>query len=102
VGPRGIWKLRFSTVIGKSNKGRNGINAFFSITICEQGGSYTKYKKLLMHKISGSVNCECLFRVRGYLLIDGHWSLKVGNSKHNREMEDVLKGHKTSRSLNPK
>jgi len=55
-----------------------------------------------MHKISGSVNCECLFRVRGYLLIDGHWSLKVGNSKHNREMEDVLKGHKTSRSLNPK
>lgn len=101
MGSRGIWKLGFSTVIGKLDKGRNGINAFFFITICEQGGSYTKYQKLLMHKICGSVKCECLFRVRGYLLIDDHLSLKVGNSKHNPEMENVLKSHKISRSLNP-
>lgn len=85
---RGISKLGFSTIIGKSDKGLNGRNAFL-ITTCEQGGSYTEYKKLLMHKIYGSMKCEYLFCVRGYLLVDGHWSLKVGKSKHNREMEDV-------------
>ena len=51
-------------------------------------------------KISGSVKCECLFRVRGYLLIAGDWNLKVGDGRHNHEMTDVLKGHKTARRLN--
>jgi hypothetical protein len=41
-----------------------------------------------------------LFRVRGYLLIDDDWSLKVGNGKHNHDMTDELKGHKTVGRLN--
>jgi len=92
-----VWKLGFSTVIGKSDKGGNGINAFF-IVICKRGGSYTEYKKLSRRKISDSVKCECLFRVRSYLLVAGDWSLKVGDGRYNHEMTVVLKGHKR---LNP-
>ena len=35
------------------------------------------------------------------MLIPGDWSLKVGDGKHNHEMADVLKGHKTVGRLNP-
>ncbi|KEH15813.1 otubain, putative, partial [Medicago truncatula] len=64
-------------------------------------GPYTEYKKLTRHKISGSVKCECLFRLRGYLLIVGDWSLQVGDGRHNHDMEEVLKGHKIVGRLNP-
>jgi len=46
------------------------------------------------------VKCECLVRVRGYLLIAGDWRLKVGDGKHNHEMSDKLTSHKTTRRLN--
>jgi hypothetical protein len=75
-------KIGFSTIIGKSDKGGNGINAFVTV-ICKRGCSYTEYKKLSRLKISGSVKCEYLFRVRGYLSIVGDWSLKVGDGRHN-------------------
>jgi len=52
-------------------------------------------------KIVGSVKCECQFQLRGYLLIAGDWSLKVGDGRrHNHNMTDVLKGHKTIGRLN--
>ena len=86
-------KLGFSTVIGKSDKGENGRNACVTV-ICKRGGSYTKQKKLSGRKISSSVKCECLFRVRGYFLIVGDLSLKVRDGRHNHEMAVVLKGHK--------
>jgi len=92
-------KLVFSTVIGKSDKGDNGRSTFV-IVICERGGSYTEYKELIWHKISGSVKCKCLFRLRGYLLIAGDWRLKVGDGRHNHDMAEVLKDHKTYGCLN--
>jgi len=52
-------------------------------------------------QIVGSVKCKCLFRLRGYLLIAGDWSLKVGEGVHNHYMADVLKGHKIIGRLNP-
>lgn len=67
--------------------------------IWKRGGSYNEYKKLSRGKIFSSVKCECLFSVRGYLLIACDWSLKVDYGRHNHEMEDVLKGHKTARPL---
>jgi len=93
-------KLGFSTVIGKSDNGGNGRSAFVTL-ICERGGSYTEYKKRSWRKIAGSVKCECPFRLRGYLLTGGDWRLKVGDGRHNHEMTDVLKGHKTVGRLNP-
>jgi len=93
-------KLDFSTVIGKSDNGGNGRSAFVAL-ICERGGSYTEYKRKSRREIAGSVKCECLFRLRGYLLTDGDWSLKVGDGRHNHDMANVLKGHKTAGRLNP-
>jgi len=93
-------KLGFTTVIGKSDKGGNGRSVFVTV-ICERWGSYTEYKKLTWRKIVGSVKCECLFQLRSYLLIAGDWSLKVCDGRQNHDMEDVLKGHKTTRRLNP-
>ena len=69
--------------------------------ICERGGSYTEYKSKSRREIAGSVKCECLFQLRGYLFTAGDWSLKVGDGKHNHDMTDVLKGHKTAGRLNP-
>jgi len=69
--------------------------------ICERGGSYTEYKRKTRHHIAGSVKCECPFRLKGYLLHAGDWSLKVGDGRHNHDMTDVLKGHKTAGRLNP-
>lgn len=93
-------KLGFTTIIGKSDKGGNGRSAFVTV-ICERGGSYKEYKRKTRCKIACSVKCECSFRLRGYLLIDGDWSLKVGDGKHNHDMANVLKGHKTVGHLNP-
>jgi len=93
-------KLGFSTVIGKSSNGGNGRRAFVTL-ICESGGSYTEYKIKTRREIVGLVKCECLFRLRGYLLTAGDWSLKVGDGRHNHDMTDVLKGHKTVGRLNP-
>nr|ABN05752.1 Ovarian tumour, otubain, related [Medicago truncatula] len=93
-------KLGFSTVIGKSDNGGNGRSTFVTL-ICERGGSYTEYKRKSRREIAGSVKCECPFRLRGYLLTGGDWSLKVGDGKHNHDMTDVLKGHKTVGRLNP-
>jgi hypothetical protein len=42
-----------------------------------------------------------MFRLRGYLLTAGDWSLKVGDGRYNHDMIDVLKGHKTVGRLNP-
>jgi len=61
-------KLGFTVAIEKS--GRNHRNTFITL-ICERGGSYIEYKKLSKCKISCSVKCECLFCLRGYLLIVG-------------------------------
>jgi len=49
------------------------------------------------------MKCDFLFRVRGYLLIAGDWSLKVGDNvgRHTHEMADELKGHRTIGRLNP-
>ena len=77
-------KLGFSTVIGKSDNGGNGRRAFVAL-ICERGGSYIEYKRKSRCEIVGSVKCECLFRLRGYSLTGGDWSLKVGDGKHNHE-----------------
>ena len=93
-------KLGFSTVIGKSDNGGNGRSAFVTL-IYERGGSYTEYKRKSRREIVGSVKCECPFRLRGYLLTNGDWSLKVGDGKHNHDMTNVLKGHKTFGRLNP-
>jgi len=93
-------KLGFSTVIGKSDNGGNGRSAFVTL-ICERGGSYNEYKRKSRRKVVGSVKCECLFRLRGYLLSGGDWNLKVGDGKHNHDMTDVLKGHKIVGRLNP-
>ena len=93
-------KLGFTTVIGKSDKGGNGRSAFVTV-VCERGGSYKEYKRKTRRKNFGSVKCECSFWLRGYLLIVGDWSLKVGDGKHNHDMEDVLKGHKITGRLNP-
>jgi len=93
-------KLGFTTVIGKSNKGGNGRSEFV-IVICERGGSYKEYKRKTRRKIAGSVKYECMFWLIGYLLITGDWSLKVGDGKHNHDMADVLKGHKSVECLNP-
>ena len=35
------------------------------------------------------------------MLTAGDWSLKVGDGRHNHDMTDVLKGHKTVGRLNP-
>ena len=94
-------KVGSSVVIGKSDNGGNGRNAFVTL-ICERGGTYIEYNKLQKrNKIAGSVKCGCPFRVRGYLLIAGYWSLKVNDGKHNHDMAEVLKGHKTVGRLNP-
>jgi len=93
-------KLDFSTVIGKFDNGGNGRNAFVTL-ICEREGPYTEYKRMTRREIAGSVKCECPFWLRGYLLTAGDWSLKVGDGKHNHDMTDVLKGHKTAGCLNP-
>ncbi|KEH27873.1 hypothetical protein MTR_5g046145 [Medicago truncatula] len=84
-------KLGFFTVIGN----------FDNDDICERGGSYAEYKRKSRREIAGSVKCECPFRMRGYLLTGGDWSLIVGDGKHNHDMTDVLKGHKTVGRLNP-
>jgi len=93
-------KLGFSTVIGKFDNGGNGRSAFVTL-ICERGGTYAEYKRKSQREIAGSAKCECLFRLIGYLLTGGDWSLKVGDGKHNHDMTDVLKGHKTVGRLNP-
>ncbi|AES74180.1 FAR1 DNA-binding domain protein [Medicago truncatula] len=93
-------KLGFYIVIGKSDNGGNGRNTFVTL-ICERGGSYTKYKRKSRREIAGSVKCKCPFWLRGYLLTSGDWSLKVGDGRHNHDMTDVLKGHKTVGRLNP-
>ena len=68
-------KLGFSTVIGKSDNSGNRRSAFVTL-ICERGGSYTEYKRKSRREIAGLVKCECPFRLRGYLLTAGDWSLK--------------------------
>ena len=93
-------KLGFTTVIGKSDKGGNGISAFVTV-IYERGGSYTEYKRMTRRKIVGSVKCKCLFRLRGYLLIPGDWSLKVSDARQSHDMANVLKGYKTTGRLSP-
>ncbi|KEH39151.1 FAR1 DNA-binding domain protein [Medicago truncatula] len=92
-------KLGFSTIIGKSDNSGNGRSAFVTL-ICERGGSYIEYKRKSRREIAGSVKCESPFRLRGYLLTGGEWSLKVSDGKHNHDMTDVLKGHKTVGRLN--
>jgi len=93
-------KLGFSTFIGKSDNSGNGRSAFVTL-ICERGGSYIEYKRKSRREIASSGNCECPFQVRGYLLTAGDWSLKVVDGRHNHNMTDVLKGHKTVSRLNP-
>jgi len=93
-------KLGFSTVIGKSDNGGNGRSTFVTL-IYERGGSYPEYKRKIWNEIAGSVKRECPFWLRGYLLTAGDWSLKVGDGRHNHDMTDVLKGHKTAGRLNP-
>lgn len=93
-------KLSFSTVIGKFDNGGNGRSVFVTL-ICEKRGSYTEYKRKSRCEIAGSVKCKCPFRLKGYLLTSGDWSLKIGDGKHNHDMIDVLKCHKTAGRLNP-
>jgi len=95
-----VRKLGFSTIIGKSDNSGNGRSTFVTL-ICERGGSYSEYKRKTRREIVGSGKCECPFRLRGYLLTAGDWSLKVGDGRHNHDMTDVLKGHKTVGRLNP-
>ena len=92
-------KLGFTTIIGKSEKGGSGRSAFLTV-ICEIGGSYTEYKWLTRRKIAGSVKYECSCRMRGYLLIIGDWTLKVGDNIHH-DTTYVLNAHKTVGHLNP-
>ena len=91
-------KVGFSTIIGESDNNDIGRSAFVTL-ICERGGSYTEYKRKTWHEIVGSGKCECPFRLRGYLLTAGDWSLKVDDGKHNHDMTDVLKGLKTAGRL---
>jgi len=93
-------KLDFSTVIGKFDNGGKGRSAFVSLK-CERGGLCTEYKRKTQREIAGSVNCECPFLMRGYFLIADDWSLKVGDGRHNHDMKDVLKDHKTTGPLTP-
>nr|ABN08127.1 hypothetical protein MtrDRAFT_AC155880g27v2 [Medicago truncatula] len=89
MGSRGSKEARIFNLIGKSDKGGNGRSAFVTV-ICEREGSYTEYKKLIRRKISSSVKCECLFRLRGYLLIVRDWSLRVADGTHNHYMAEVF------------
>ena len=68
-------KLWSTLAISKSDNGRNGEKQFVTLK-CERGCSYTEYKKLTKRKILASMNCDCLFRLRGYLLSVGVW---IGN-----------------------
>lgn len=79
---------------------RNSRNAFVA-RICEKRCSCTEYKKFYKRKVDDSIKRECLFHVRGYLLIAYYCSLKVGDGNHNHVMGDGLNGHKIIGSLNP-
>lgn len=85
-------KLGFVVVIVNSDFGSDRRKQKLVLG-CERGGVYKSKNKNLKREETGSRKCECPFRLRGYFLSCGQWSLSVVNGKHNHDFEPKLEGH---------
>jgi len=47
------------------------------------------------------LKCECTFRVSGYILNGGLWSLRVVNGEYKHELAQLFQGHKYAKRLQP-
>jgi len=62
--------------------------------VCERSSEHKVPKKKLKHVATGSRKCECLFKVRGYVVKEENArKLAILNGVHNHEMLPYLEGH---------
>jgi len=86
------------------------------MTECHQWGKWQKtiyfiemWKWMFIYKVHevGKVKnfsikkCDCMFRLRGYLLSVGVWILRVGDRERNHETTQVFQGRKYVERLRP-
>lgn len=93
-------KLGFVVVIGRSDNGSDERVAFV-IMRCERSGKYTTPLRKFKREYTGSRRCDCLFKLRGYLLSNNKWRFNVICGLHNHDMCDKLFGHPIACLLMP-
>jgi len=83
-------RVVFTVVIKRSCAIRNRMLEL----VCERTGEHKVPKKKLKHVATGSRKCECLFKVRGYVVKEENaWKLTILNGFHNQEMLPYLGGN---------
>ncbi|GAU46063.1 hypothetical protein TSUD_401420 [Trifolium subterraneum] len=60
---------------------------------CQRGDTHKAYVNQ-KRELTTSLKCNCLFRVRSYLLSCGEWSVSVIDGRHNHTMATRFEGHK--------
>ena len=62
--------------------------------VCERNGEHKVRKRKVKHEAMGSRKCGCLFKLRGYAVMeDNAWKLAILNGVHNHEMVSYVAGH---------
>ena len=62
--------------------------------VCERSGEHKVPKKKVKQEATRSRKCGCLFKVRGYVVMeDNAWKLAILNGVHNHEIVSYLAGH---------
>ncbi|CAJ2658175.1 unnamed protein product [Trifolium pratense] len=76
-------KLGFIAVVVKSDNGGSYRKAYV-LLCCSRGGDHKVYinKK---EEDTTTLKCECMFRLKSYLLNCGQWSLNVVDGTHNHK-----------------
>jgi len=90
-------------VILRSDKatGQQGRKTFVLLG-CERSGKYRKYRNDLEVSITGTIKCDCPFRLRVKPISNGEgWVLKVICGLHNHDLAETLVGHPYVGRLKP-
>ncbi|XP_050885353.1 uncharacterized protein LOC127090371 [Lathyrus oleraceus] len=93
-------KLGFSVVIGRPDNGLDRRCVFVTMT-CERSEKYKTLLRNFKRGDTGVKKCECLFKVRGYMLANKNWRFNVICGLHNHDLCEKLVGHPSVCQLMP-
>ncbi|XP_057418428.1 uncharacterized protein LOC130712620 [Lotus japonicus] len=87
----------FVIIIRRSDcgsKGRGSKGRQVATLVCEMSGKYKPYKPVLVRKGTGTMKCDCPFRLKArYTSEYGLWRLTVVRGDHNHQPAETLVGH---------
>jgi len=90
------WDLQQEIKVGFIIIEKSNYQKSMLLLACERSGGYKapKKKKKLKLEDTSPRECECLFRLHGYLKKKyNQWCLAILNGVHNHRMETKLEGH---------